>query len=145
MLNYKIQKGTKVVWSTYYLPALLIGLFVNDEIYKNNLSFNYKWIQFEWLWSDTLDSMRTIKCWMTHGYRINNNKCEFQKYDIINKKLFNHITKTHSFGSKAPFTDYYINEIVKIFTPFHNLLVNALLNDRPNVLIGHWQKWDYFD
>eukprot|EP01084_Bolivina_argentea_P018092 33725_1 len=145
---------TRLIWATYYVPILFIGLFVNDEVFignkwnewdpKNNEILNYKYIQFEWMWGNTLDSMRMLKCWITQGFRINNNQCEFQRDDVINKYLFNNLKKTNSRG-KARFSDSYITGIKKIFTPCTQLVTDALLKDRPHILIGEWIEWPQWD
>ena len=131
------QKGSKVVWATYYLPVLLIGMFANNEVHQTS---NYKWIQFEWLWHYPLDSMRTIKCWITGDDK----ECGIKRDYPQNIELFSIVNRTNH-KATAAFTDYYIQEIKALFIPHTNLLTKALLRDRSDLLIGQWKKWKYFD
>ena len=114
-------KPQMVVWAAYHLPILLIGIFVYEEVYFEththsdwhpiyNELLNYKWVQFEWLWNNTLDSIRTIKCWMTQGYRINNDECEFERDDPYNQDYFGEANKSNS-KAVGVVSDWYINEI----------------------------------
>ena len=148
---------SKVIWSTYIVPVLFAGLFAYDEVFiendwnkwdpNKNEILNYKYIQFEWLWSDTLDSIRIIKCWMTQGFRMNNDKCEYERDDIINQQLFGEIReKPYKANSKSTskYSQWYIDEIKQIFDPCTNLITNVLLKDRPNLLIGQWLKWNHY-
>ncbi len=57
--------------------------------------------------------MRMIRCWMTQTYRINNNKCEFERNDIVNEYS---TTKRLRAGS-LKFTDWYSGQVVNIFNP----------------------------
>ena len=115
----------------------------NDPI--SNEMVNYKWTQFEWLWGDTLDSMRMIRCWMSEGLRIQNEHCEIQRDDPLNIEMFQNINKSASYGdSNHLFSDRFIVEIRKIFNPCFDLVVNRILEDRPNLLLGEWTEWEYF-
>ena len=150
----KKSKIAKTIWSSYIVPILFIGIFVNDQVFINNkwnewdpisneIILNYKYIQFEWLWNNTLDSMRLLKCWITKGFRINNNKCEYKRNDKENKKLFYQIKKTNS-KAKIGYSSWYKQEIINIFTPCTQILLNIIINDRPNLVIGEWLKWESF-
>jgi len=107
----KDEKMSKVIWSTYYVPILVLGMLVNDEVFIEgehekrgwsqwdplwNEMLNYKWIQFEYLWNDTLDSIRTIKCWMTQNHRRDDTQCEMERDDPLNQFLFPNVKKTNS-------------------------------------------------
>merc|ERR1712087_884822 len=71
------ESGTKMIWSPFHYPILVIGMLVYDEVFIENAKtgmgwdqwdplrneiVNYRWTQFEWLWGNTLDSMRLIRC-----------------------------------------------------------------------------------
>ena len=151
-LKWPGHRFTKVIWATYYIPILFIGLFVNDEVFINNKwnkwdpinneILNYKYIQFEWLWNDTLDSMRLLKCWITQGFRINNNKCEFKRNDEINKYLFSNINKTNTRNKKGvKWSKWYGEQVSILYSPCNDLIDKVLLNDRPNLLLGQWIQW----
>ena len=149
----KVTKYAKLIWSTYYVPILFIGLYVNDEVFvgdnvdewdpMQNEILNYRYIQFEWLWHDTLDSIRTLKCWMTQGYRLDNNKCEYERDHPLNQQYFGEVRKANSRG-KGELSDWYKDQIVGIFGPCTSLIFNNLLNDRPNIFLGDWIPWDRF-
>merc|ERR1712079_791681 len=149
MADGQEQEGSKIIWSSYHVPVMIIGMMVNDEVFIErgigwnqwdpilNEMVNYKWIQFEWLWGDTLDSMRMIRCWMSEGLRIQSEHCEFQRDDPSNIERFQNINKSASYGdSNHLFSDRFIVEITKIFNPCFDLVVNRILEDRPNLLLG---------
>jgi len=64
-----------------------VAMMVNDEVFIergmgwnqwdpiSNEMVNYKWTQFEWLWGDTLDSIRVLILWLTGYWRIDLNYC----------------------------------------------------------------------
>ena len=154
IFNEKVSRFCKLIWATYYVPILFVGLFVNDEVFigDNNIDewdpmkneiLNYRYIQFEWLWHDTLDSIRTLKCWMTQGWRLGNDKCEYERDDVLNEEWFRIINKSSSKG-RGKLPEWYKDEIVDIFSPCTNLIVNNLLRDRPNIFLGQWIPWDRF-
>ena len=146
--------GTKMIWSPFHYPVLLIGMLVNDEVFIDrgmgwnqwdpisNEMLNYKWTQFEWLWGNTLDSMRMIRCWMSEGLRIDNDQCEFRRNDTFNVHKFTESAVMKSKGGATPFSDWYANEIANIFTPCSDLIVNGILFDRPALLLGEWERWN---
>lgn len=151
------QKMGKVIWAAYHVPILVLGMLVNDEVFiENDIGWNqwdplwnemlnYKWIQFEYLWDDTLDSMRTIKCWMTQGHRMDNTQCEFERDDPLNQFLFPKVEKTNSNrGGSAPYSDWYIGEVLRLMDPCFRLLVKTMLRDRPNLVLGDWMEWEHF-
>lgn len=147
--------GTKMVWSPFHYPILLIGMLVNDEVFidrgvgwnewdpMSNEMLNYRMMQFEYIWGNTLDSMRFIRCWMSQGLRIDNDHCEFRRNDTFNIDKFTGSLHMKSKGGSTPFSDWYANEIKNIFTPCSDLIVNGILYDRPNLLLGEWMKWKY--
>jgi len=150
------QKGSKMIWSSYHVPVMVIGMMVNDEVFIergmgwnqwdpiSNEMVNYKWTQFEWLWGDTLDSMRMIRCWMSEGLRIQNEHCEIQRDDPLNIEMFPVINKTNSKVGSSTFSNWYSQKIRKMFNPCFDLAVNRILEDRPKLLLGEWTEWEYF-
>ena len=149
--------GTKMIWSPFHFPILMIGMLVNDEVFiengmgwnqwnpMENEMVNYKWIQFEYLHGNTLDSMRLIRCWMSQGMRIDNEHCEFQRDDPFNIKAFNKTTSSKSKGGDVVFSEWYVNAINKLFMPCYEMVVNGILHDRPRMLLGQWTKWKYLE
>ena len=156
MAPYAEQDGSKMIWATYHVPVLVIGMMVNDEVAiehgmgwdqwdpLSNELLNYRWIQFEWLWGDTLDSMRMIRCWMTEGLRIDNSRCEIERDDPLNIEMFPNINKTNSKVGSSTFSKWYSGKIKKMFNPCFDLVVNVILQDRPQLLLGEWTEWEYF-
>ena len=111
----------------------------------SNEMINYKWIQFEYLWGNTLDSIRLIRCWMSQGIRIDNEHCEFGRNDMLNMESFSEINKSASWGGSTAFSEWYANQIVLLFNPCADLVIHCILRDRPNLLLGDWVKWKYFE
>ena len=149
--------GTKMIWSPFHFPILMIGMLVNDEVFiengmgwnqwnpMENEMVNYKWIQFEYLHGNTLDSMRLIRCWMSQGMRIDNEHCEFQRDDPFNIKAFNKTTSSKSKGGDVAFSEWYVNAINKLFMPCYEMVVNGILHDRPRMLLGECMEWKYLE
>jgi len=149
------QAGTKMIWSPFHFPILMMGMLVNDEVFiengmgwnewspMENEMVNYKWIQFEYLHRNTLDSVRTIRCWMSQGLRIDNTHCEFERDEFLNDWMFSNVRIRKSKGGGIPFSDWYSQEIGKLFTPCSEMVVNGILSDRPQMLLGQWTKWEY--
>ena len=151
------QKISKVIWATFHVPILVMGMLVNDEVFieeragwtewdpMGNEMVNWRVVQFEWLWDDTLDSMRLLRCWMTQGHRRDDGRCELERDDPLNQFLFPIVNKTNANrGGSAPFTEWYIEEIRRLFDPCFRLWVQTVLRDRPNLVLGPWSQWDHF-
>ena len=150
--DYVASDSTKFVWSSFQFPILMIGMLVNDEVFiengmgwnqwnpMENEMVNYKWIQFEYLHGNTLDSMRLIRCWMSQGMRIDNQHCEFERYDPFNVLKFWKINTIKSKGDEIPFSEWYSDEINKLFMPCYEMVVDGILHDRPQLLLGEWMK-----
>lgn len=155
MLGEHEQPGTKVIWATYHVPVLVIGMLANDEVFiewdrwdpLEREMLNYRWMQFEFLWGDTLDSFRLIRCWMSQGLRIDNEHCEIQRDDPSNIAMFGEREKGKSKHSSTtlPFSDWFAEQIKAVFNPCTDLAVNGILHDRPNLLLGDWKQWKYFN
>lgn len=119
-------------WSSFLLPNFLIGLLIYES--ELNIYNQFKIIQFEYIYKYTSDAMSNINCWIT-------GICG--KYDLEKDYLFKTVQHTNPAASSKSwtFTNKFANEIHKIFTPCNQTLINLILNDRRDLLIGDWINW----
>ena len=75
--------------------------------------------------------------------RIDNEHCEFQRDDEQNIMKFMNVRTRKSMGGDVAFSDWYANEVNKLFMPCYDMVVNGILRDRPQMLLGEWMKWKY--
>ena len=61
-------------------------------------------------------------------------RCEFERDDALNLMLFPKINKTNSKLCDIAFPEWYVREIMEILSPCFELMVNAVLRDRPNLV-----------
>ena len=117
-------------WAPFLLPNILIGLLSYEQ--ELGIYEQFKLIQFEYIYSDTANAMSNVRCWMM-GICGNDDKEKDYLFEKIEKT--NHATKNNTFS------EWYDNQIHTIFGPCNETLMNLLLIDRRDLLIGEWLDW----
>ena len=74
---------------------------------------------------------------------IDNQHCEFERYDPFNVLTFWSIDTIKSKSDEIPFSEWYSDETKKLFMPSYDMVVDGILHDRPRMLLGEWMKRNY--
>ena len=162
------KREDKSFSTTVHISSFLLFLYAYDEAFGYNNYNNFVLIQHEWLYSDIIDGLVTIKCWLQTGKRLhtdrtsiinekndkdyNYNQCKRIWFD--NKDYYNEMI---DFFEKR--TNYKVNawthkgfemrqEYIEKFHAFYKPFVNAfliVLQQRQEVLLGKWIDWKGYD
>ena len=151
-----------IIGAPMIFPSVLMYVYNYDEIYGYKNWNNFRVIQSEWLFSNLIDAMGIIKCWIQLNKEItiehlNNNNNDI--FDICpqiysnDKEYFNNLKQrfeyhqTHKENSKtknATMLPSDNNQYGQMFADFFNPCSNALvklLKDRKELLFGAWIDW----
>eukprot|EP01083_Nonionella_stella_P167766 564693_1 len=139
------------MWAPFTFPVFLISLFSHDEVLNNTVWYDwtpiqsYRVVQFEWLYADIPNAMKTIKCWVME---LNTIECDTHLPDAQNRDIFesesierhNHIENATVW--QQPYA-WYEDNIRQLFNPCYDTMQHILLHDRPHLLLGEWKSWNY--
>eukprot|EP01083_Nonionella_stella_P088121 245401_1 len=139
------------MWAPFTFPVFLISLFSHDEVLNNTVWYDwtpiqsYRVVQFEWLYADIPNAMKTIKCWVME---LNTIECDTHLPDAQNRDIFesesierhNHIENATVW--QQPYA-WYEDNIRQLFNPCYDTMQHILLYDRPHLLLGEWKSWNY--
>ena len=161
-INPRGPRGNIFIWAPFVLPHILMSLFSYEEVasrlYGDNILFklnnnyntiesdyqinyeiyNYRLIQFEWLYGNIPLAMKYVKCWTMNVVNIKN--CEIK---IQDKSIFNNIEHLNSASNNPVYDEYYVKEMNKLWGPHSLAIKNLLTVDRPYLLIGDWLDWKF--
>ena len=130
----RMHKSTRLhifIHAPFLLPTLLIGLLSYEQ--ELGIYDHFKVIQFEYMYSDTPNAMSAIRCWIT---RICGDDDDEKDY------LFDRVEKANSAAPKnKTFSKWYENQIHRLFDPCTESMLNLVLKDRRDLLIGDWYSW----
>eukprot|EP01083_Nonionella_stella_P028374 78145_1 len=142
-------------WSGFILPSLLTAWTAWDEVkgetfmenewdpLGNNEVYQSKVIQFEWMFDNIAKAMKEIKCWMM-DIRTDAG-CDDEIDDKENEKLFENVEhlNVNRPSSWKEYNEYYESNMQRLWNPCNMALQNIVLRDRPQLLLGGWQDWNY--
>ena len=122
-----------MLFSALIFPTFLFWIHAFDEIYGQNEWNNLRFVQFEWLYSNQMESFNIIHCWIKYGHY----DCKHRK-DVTFSKVLKKEAKAY-----GVYTDYFKHEVQKMYVDCNHELHKVLVLDRPNLLIGEWMNWQY--
>lgn len=129
-----INRGTRqqmFIWAPVLLPNFLIGLLSYE--YELGIYNHFKMIQFEYIYSNTADAMSQIRCWISGICGIDDQEKHY---------LFQTVERTNPASKNNTFSTWYQQQIHQLFDDCSQILLNILLIDRRDLLIGDWITWN---